>query len=103
LHEVGNNKESAIVQSIVNDLRSLQYERTHTLNSALSSQQIQTKSNLTEAAKKQLQQFAEKLKLSPRSYLRTIKVSRTIADLDHSDTIEERHILEALQYRPKLD
>jgi magnesium chelatase family protein len=41
--------------------------------------------------------------MSPRSYLRTIKVARTIADLDHSDTIEEPHILEALQYRPKLD
>lgn len=35
--------------------------------------------------------------------LPSIISSRTIADLDHSDTIEERHILEALQYRPKLD
>ncbi|MDB5188694.1 MAG: Mg(2+) chelatase family protein [Candidatus Nomurabacteria bacterium] len=103
LHEIGNNKESARVQHTVQQLRDVQYERAHKLNSAFSSQEVQTKSKLTDSAKKQLQQFAEKLKLSPRSYLRTIKVSRTIADLDHSDTIEERHILEALQYRPKLE
>jgi len=103
LHEIGNTRESIVVQEKVRELRTLQYLRAQKLNSAFSSQEVQTKSKLTDIAKKQLQQFAEKLKMSPRSYLRTIKVSRTIADLDHSDAIEERHILEALQYRPKLD
>ncbi|MEO5646316.1 MAG: YifB family Mg chelatase-like AAA ATPase [Candidatus Paceibacterota bacterium] len=103
LHEIGNNKESASIQKRVGVLRTIQYARSGTLNSDMSSQDVHLKSKLNEQAKKQLQQFAEKLKLSPRSYLRTIKVSRTIADLDNSDTIEERHVLEALQYRPKLD
>ncbi len=103
LHEVGNNNESIRVQQKVRELRSLQEVRVGKLNGAMSSQEVHTKSNLTESAKKQLQQFAERMKLSPRSYLRTIKVSRTIADLDGSPTIEERHVLEALQYRPKLD
>ncbi|HRH25290.1 MAG TPA: ATP-binding protein, partial [Candidatus Paceibacterota bacterium] len=40
---------------------------------------------------------------SPRVYLRTIKVARTIADLENNETIEEPHILEALQYRPKFE
>jgi magnesium chelatase family protein len=103
LHEAGNNKETIFVQQYVQRLRDIQYARAKKLNSMFSSQEVHTKSKLTDTAKKQLQLFAEKLKLSPRSYLRTIKVSRTIADMDSSDTIEERHILEALQYRPKLD
>jgi magnesium chelatase family protein len=103
LHEVGNKKESLAAQERVGQLRELQYLRAKKLNSMLSSQEVHTKCKLSEPAKRQLQQFAERLKLSPRSYLRTIKVARTIADMDHSDTIEEKHILEALQYRPKLD
>jgi magnesium chelatase family protein len=103
LHEIGTVKESARVQQEVQSLRDLQYRRAGKLNSMFSSQDVHAKSKLTDVAKKQLQSFAEKIKLSPRSYLRTIKVSRTIADLDHSETIEERHILEALQYRPKME
>ncbi|MDB9944378.1 hypothetical protein OAD26_00055 [bacterium] len=49
-----------------------------------------------------LRTSAEKLKLSPRSYHRLIKVSQTIADLEDSETIQVPHVLEALQYRVKL-
>jgi len=41
----------------------------------------------------------EKLGLSPRSYHKILKLSRTIADLDGKDRIETEHIAEALQYR----
>ena len=44
---------------------------------------------------------AEKLDLSARAYHRLIKLARTIADLVDSQEIENNHILEALQYRPK--
>lgn len=40
--------------------------------------------------------------LSPRGYHRVLRVARTIADLDRSPHIENRHVLEAFQYRPKL-
>ncbi len=42
----------------------------------------------------------EKYRLSPRSYHRILKVSRTIADIEGSDTIKELHFSEALRYRP---
>ncbi len=81
----------------------MQYARFGKLNSALSSNDVQEKSGLSDTAKIQLQTYAEKLRLSPRSYMRAIKVARTIADLDGSETIEVPHILEALQYRPKFE
>lgn len=39
------------------------------------------------------------LKMSPRSYTRTLKVARTIADLDRSESIRQQHLAEALGYR----
>ncbi len=46
-----------------------------------------------------LQKFYRKLRLSARSYHRLLKVSRTIADLEGSDRIMEKHIKEAVCYR----
>lgn len=40
-----------------------------------------------------------KLGLSPRSYKKVLKVARTIADIDESINIEEKHLAEALSYR----
>ncbi len=49
-----------------------------------------------------LDSSAERLQLSPRAYHRVIKLARTIADLENEQDIKENHILEALQYRPKV-
>lgn len=43
----------------------------------------------------------EHLHLSTRVYYRILRVARTIADMSMSDTVEVRHILEALSYRGK--
>ncbi len=45
---------------------------------------------------------AKRLDLSARAYHRIIKLARTIADLAGAADIKEGHLLEALQYRPKL-
>jgi len=103
LHDTVDSKESDVIRETVQRTRTTQLTRLGKVNSALSSTDVQQHAGLTEDVRKQLQMYAEKLKLSPRSYMRTIKVARTIADLDQSITIELPHILEALQYRPKFD
>ena len=42
---------------------------------------------------------ARKLMLTARAYHRTLKVARTIADLDGSDAVRRIHVAEALSYR----
>lgn len=72
------------------------------INAEMSSRDIDACISLTPAVQTLLRTSAERLGLSPRSYHRLIKVSRTIADLEQSEHIEEKHVLEALQYRVQV-
>jgi magnesium chelatase family protein len=46
-----------------------------------------------------LRQACETLQLSARGFHRTLKVARTLADLDAVDRVGRIHIAEALSYR----
>lgn len=70
-------------------------------NSEMNVKDLSLYAPLDEDTKKILNQSAEHLQLSARAYHRTIKLARTIADLDESENILTPHILEALQYRPR--
>ncbi len=71
-------------------------------NAEMTSRDIEACIELSPSVGALLRNAAEKLGLSPRSYHRLIKVSQTIADLDDAVHIEDKHVLEALQYRVKI-
>ena len=71
-------------------------------NGQMSARDIEKTIVLTSEIREILRQSSQKLNLSPRGYHRVLKVARTIADLDGSETIEPAHLYEALQYRVKL-
>lgn len=68
-------------------------------NNSMSNKEVRELANLSPAAKALLDNAAEKLNVSARSYVRSVKVARTIADLGGESIIEPGHISEALQYR----
>ena len=68
-------------------------------NNSMTNKEVRERANLTLPAKTLLDNAAEKLNISARSYVRSVKVARTIADLSGEPSIEPGHISEALQYR----
>ena len=70
-------------------------------NSQMKNSHIKKYCKLPKEVEQILTQAAAKFQLSARSYMKMIKVARTIADLDNSTEVSVAHMAEALQYKPK--
>lgn len=102
IRDKSTDLSSAEILKTVKKARALQKKRYGTselTNGELSPKEIEEHCKLTSDAQKILDFAFEKFQMSMRSYHKIIKVSRTIADLEESDFIEEKHIKEALMYR----
>lgn len=71
------------------------------LNAHMTNKDIRKYSLVTKESQMLLGKAAQSLNLSARSYMRIIRVARTIADIEMSRLILPEHISEALQYRPQ--
>lgn len=79
----------------------LRFHDDNTTNADMTNEDIQQFCQLGEAAAGIAKAALIRLNLSARAYIRLLKVSRTIADLAGSDTIQDVHLSEALQYRAR--
>ena len=99
----GAEESSAQVKARVEAARAVQRERFLNegirANANMGERQLKKYCRLSHSCEAILKQAFESLHLSARARSRIIKVARTIADLDYSAEISERHILEAASYR----
>jgi magnesium chelatase family protein len=68
-------------------------------NALLNNKEMEKYLSVSEKNLLLLETIVEKLKLSARAYHRILKVARTIADLEISNSINQNHLLEAVSYR----
>ncbi len=87
---------------LIQEKRFKNYKRKIKTNSEMNAKELGIFAPLAPNIKQLLNDSAERLALSARAYHRVIKIARTIADLDNKEEISSNHILEALQYRPKV-
>lgn len=90
---------SDVVRERVINVSHCQFERQGKYNTMLTVPELDHFCELNSATQTLLNQVMEKFHFSARVYHRLIKVARTIADLESSPYIHERHIGEALTYR----
>ncbi len=99
-------ESSSVIRQRVEKARLIQLKRFEECgifcNSQMSHALIKKYCILTDLAKEMLKMVFEQLRLSARAYDRIVKVAQTIADLDESNFIEDRHIAEAVQFRDNL-
>ncbi|MBI3379352.1 ATP-binding protein [Candidatus Gottesmanbacteria bacterium] len=99
------SESSKIVKNRVQKARDIQtrrFKKTNMVcNSDLSTKVIKELIPLSTKCQTLLRQAVSTMHLSARTYYRTIKVARTIADLEKEQNVSVSHVAEALQYRPK--
>ncbi|PIZ87783.1 MAG: magnesium chelatase [Candidatus Nealsonbacteria bacterium CG_4_10_14_0_2_um_filter_40_15] len=71
-------------------------------NAQMKNSHIKKYCKLAKEVEQLLRQASMKFQLSARSYMKMIKVARTIADLEGAPEITVSHMAEVLQYRPKI-
>lgn len=97
-------RDSLSMRKEVSAARAIQIDRFKSdkkiyCNAHMESRHLRKHCELDESSQALLKTAIDKLGLSARAYDRILKVSRTIADLDNSSNITNRHVGEAIQYR----
>jgi magnesium chelatase family protein len=98
-----SSEKSESIRGRVSEAREMQLSRFADdriyANGQMKTRHMKKYCQLTADAQCLLDTAMQRLGLSARAYSRILKVSRTIADLETSDTIDGHHVAEAIQYR----
>jgi len=92
-------ESSKLVATRVDVCQQRQHMRSNKLNAHLLTNEIDRYCQPESAGKQLLATAVDKLGLSARAYHRILKLARTIADLDDSQTIASHHLAEAIGFR----
>ena len=90
---------SAAVRERVLAARERQQRRQGKSNALLNVTELDELAAIEPEAKAALSAVLEKLSLSARSYHRILRIARTLADLAGSDTVNQRHVMQAVSFR----
>lgn len=97
------NESSENIRKRVEEAHQIQKERfksrNYHFNSKMTSTDVKRFCPLDKETKEYMEMAFDKLDLSARTYNKTLKVSRTIADLSGSENVQLLHIKEALFFR----
>jgi magnesium chelatase family protein len=94
-----HGEASVAVRERVLAARQRQLERQGCLNAQLKPARLRQLAGLAPASRQTIARWAEQRGLTARGFHRAWRVARTAADLDGSEQIEDRHMLEALGFR----
>ena len=97
-------ESSEVIRERVEKARNIQEERFKEVEGVYCNAQMSTKAlrrlcKVDSAGLALLKTAMDRLGLSARAYDRILKVSRTIADMDNAEEINNDHLAEAIQYR----
>ena len=94
-----SGESSSAVRARVNQCRETQHSRQHCINARLGNDRLLDICELNKSAKQMLEQAAEQMLLSGRALHRSLRVARTIADMEGLQRVYEPQLSEALGYR----
>lgn len=97
------SESSAVIKKRVQTAMQIQKQRNNKANSLLTNNEVKSICKLNTSSKAIIKKAISVLNLSARGFYRTLKIARTIADLDGSKNIEDHHITEALSFRARLN
>jgi magnesium chelatase family protein len=91
-------ESSAEIRARVQRARAVQQARGY-YNSRMPSRMIRKQCALDDSGERTLEMAVRRMGLSARAHDRILKVARTVADLDESESVSAKHVAEAVQYR----